>query len=431
MEVNTVTVIGASGTMGANVAALFAGLGRAKVFCVGRDTDKLQHALDKIKSIARDYSIEGKLLIADESELEECVRCSDLVFESVPENIVLKSQMAERIGSALRPGSVSCTGSSGLSITEIAAHYPPAVRGSFFGVHLFNPPYQMSLCEFTATKYTDAVLAEKLKNYLKTALHRTVVEVTDSPAFLGNRIGFQSINFALQQAERFQDKGGIDYIDAILGKFTGRAAPPLVTSNFVGLDIHKAIVDNLRENTDDYLNSTFRFPDFAARLVESGCLGRKTGQGLYKTVRQPDGSGQRLVWDIREKEYRPIRSYDFPFVRDMKAHIQAGDYRRAYQLLVKDPSPEAEFCLKFLLQYIRYSLYTAGEVSFSPGAADDVMAAGFHWCPPIALYELLSEVCDVRSRMLAFAGGQSAGKPEGVPENLPASAYDYRQYIRC
>ena len=73
----------------------------------------------------------------------------------------------------------------------------------------------------------------------------------DSPAFLGNRIGFQFINEALQYAEKYKFNGGIDYIDAILGPFTGRAMSPLVTANFVGLDVHKAIVDNLYENTRD------------------------------------------------------------------------------------------------------------------------------------------------------------------------------------
>lgn len=59
-----------------------------------------------------------------------------------------------------------------------------------------------------------------------------MVEVKDSPAFLGNRIGFQFINEALRYAERLKDNSGIDYIDAILGSFTGRSMAPLTTSDF-------------------------------------------------------------------------------------------------------------------------------------------------------------------------------------------------------
>ena len=102
----------------------------------------------------------------------------------------------------------------------------------------------------------------ELKEYLSNKLIRTVVEVKDSPAFLGNRIGFQFINEALRYAERFKDNGGIDYIDAILGSFTGRSMAPLTTSNFVGLDVHKAIVDNIYEDTHDHAHETFVLPEF-------------------------------------------------------------------------------------------------------------------------------------------------------------------------
>ena len=37
MKIDTVTVIGATGTMGANVAGIFASFGNAKVYCIGRN----------------------------------------------------------------------------------------------------------------------------------------------------------------------------------------------------------------------------------------------------------------------------------------------------------------------------------------------------------------------------------------------------------
>ncbi len=154
---------------------------------------------------------------------------------------------------------------------------------------MFNPPYTLPLCELTPTVYSDTELKEKLKEYLSKKLIRTVVEVKDSPAFLGNRIGFQFINEALQYAEKYKDNGGIDYIDALLGSFTGRTMAPLTTSDFVGLDVHKAIVDNIYENTNDYAHDTFILPDFVQKLVEDGKLGRKSGGGLYQLVKYDNG----------------------------------------------------------------------------------------------------------------------------------------------
>ena len=304
MHIKTVTVIGATGTMGANVAAIFAAFGDAKVYCVGRDIEKVRKTIPRMVRSVRADAIKNNLIPADFSMLDQCVAESDLVFESSVEDIHIKTSIAKRVGAALQPHSVACTGSSGLSINEIAQCYPKDLRGHFFGVHMFNPPYSMTLCELISTDDVDQALRTELKEYLKNKLFRTVVEVKDSPAFLGNRIGFQFINEALHYAEKYKDSGGIDYIDAILGTFTGRAMPPLVTSDFVGLDVHKAIVDNIYANTHDDAHETFILPKFAKKLIEDGKLGRKTGCGLYQLLHFENGVKRQTVYDISTGVYR-------------------------------------------------------------------------------------------------------------------------------
>lgn len=221
MKINTVTVIGVTGTMGANIAGIFASFGDAKVYCIGRDINKVKKTIPRIVKSVKADAIEKNLIPADFSSLEECVADSDLIFESSKEDIRVKTEIATRVGKAMKPTAVSGTGSSGLSITTIAECYPEELRSRFFGIHMFNPPYTLALCEMTPTKYSDLELKEELREYLSKKLLRTVVEVKDSPAFLGNRIGFQFINEALQYAELYKDNGGIDYIDALLGSFTG------------------------------------------------------------------------------------------------------------------------------------------------------------------------------------------------------------------
>lgn len=431
LKINTVTVIGVTGTMGANIAGIFASFGEAKVFCVGRDPEKVRQTLPRIIRSVRADAIAKNLIPADMSRLEDCVRQSDLVFESCRENLDIKREIARRVGSALQPHAISGTGSSGLSITAIAECYPEALRSRFFGIHLFNPPYTLPLCELTPTVYSDQTLKEALKEYLKKKLIRTVVEVRDSPAFLGNRIGFRFINEALQDAEKYRDNGGIDYMDAILGPFTGRVMPPLATSDFVGLDIHKAIVDNLYENTEDYARETFRFPEFAGKLVEEGKLGRKSGGGLYRLLRFENGMKRQTVYDISTGTYRDVIPYVFPFADRMKKRLAEGDYEEAFRGLIRNHSQEAEICLSFLLKYIVYSLWAAEKVGDGPGAADDVMAAGFNWCPPLALVQALSAAADVRElvrdRLPEAWGGVDADRL--LAEARP-SKYDYRSYFK-
>lgn len=431
LSIKTVTVIGATGTMGANVAGIFASFGDAKVYCVGRDIDKVRNTIPRIVKSVKADAIAKNLIPADFSMLEECVAKSDLVFESSAEDMQVKTEIADRVGKALSISAVSCTGTSGLSITSLAECYPEELRSHFFGVHMFNPPYNMSLCEFTPTKYSDERMAIDLKEYLDKKLYRTVVEVKDSPAFLGNRIGFQFINEALQYAEMYKDNGGIDYIDAILGCFTGRTMAPLTTSDFVGLDVHKAIVDNLYENTNDYAHATFVLPEFVEKLVSEKKLGRKTGAGLYQLVRYESGLKRQTVLDISTGLYRDELSYVFPFANKMKKYIAEGDYQKAFDRLVNNQSLEAEICRHFLLNYIVYSLYATKEVGYTIEAADDVMATGFKWCPPLAMFHALSTVTNVHDLIKATLPDvcDRIDIDELLKEVKP-SKYDYRLYFK-
>lgn len=431
LNIHTVTVIGVTGTMGANIAGIFASFGDAKVYCIGRDIEKVKKTIPRIVKSVKADAIRKNLIPVDFSSLEACVADSDLIFESSKEDMQVKEEIATRVGKTMKPSAISGTGSSGLSITTIAECYPEELRSRFFGIHMFNPPYTLSLCEFIPTKYSDLELKAELRDYLKNKLRRTVVEVKDSPAFLGNRIGFQFINEALQYAEKYKDNGGIDYIDALLGSFTGRAMAPLATSDFVGLDVHKAIVDNIYENTHDYAHETFVLPAFASKLVAEGKLGRKSGGGLYQLVKYENGLKRQTVYDINTGLYRDVIPYVFPFADKMKRRIAEGDYLKAFERLINNHSQEAEICLSFLLKYIVYSLHATEEVGYEITAADDVMATGFNWCPPLAMYQAISTVADVpqliRERLPIICQKIDVDR---LLADVKPSKYDYRIYFK-
>ena len=432
MRIKTVTVVGANGSMGACISGLFASFGDAKVYMVCRDLEKARTAIYKaIKSVRAD-SIKTNLVPADYSMLAECVKKSDLVFESTAENLEIKKDITARIADSLRVDAVACSGTSGLSITVLAECLPLSMRGNYFGVHMFNPPYSMTLCEIIPTKYSSPSLLAELKKYMQETLLRTIVEVKDSPAFLANRIGFQFINEALQYAERYKDNGGIDYIDSILGVFSGRSMPPLVTADFVGLDVHKAIVENVHNNTMDYENFTFTLPAFVQRLIDEGKLGRKAGEGLYKQVLCENGKKRHLVYDINTHEYRDRINYAFPFAEEMKQALKTGDYERAFQILITNRSLEAEICLRFLLNYIVYALTTATKVGYNLASADDVMAMGFNWCPPQALIQAFSLVTNVRQLLKDRLPTEiiAAVDIDVLLSRVERSKYDYRPYFK-
>ena len=433
MKIRTVTVIGANGTMGCNIAGIFAAFGECKVYMVARNKDKAESAREKAAMSVKGETVENNLIPASYSELESCIKESDIIFESVAENMDLKREINQMINQYADAHQIICTGTSGISVNRLSECFKEQLKKRFLGIHFFNPPYNMTLCEMIPGQHTDKTMVEELKEYLNEKLLRTIVQVKDSPAFLGNRIGFQFINEAIIYAEKYKYSGGIDYIDAILGQFTGRSMAPIVTADFVGLDVHKAIVDNIYASTNDYAHETFRMPDFLNSMIAKGDLGRKAGKGLYQTVKNPDGTKRYYVYDILKDTYREKYNYSFPFVEDIIASLRVGDYNKAFRDLLDNHSEEAEICVGFLVRYVIYALKVTKEIGDTIAAADDVMAAGFNWVPPLAVIDAFGgekaflELCESRldTSMLNKLDIYS------LISDLPKSEYDYRRFFRA
>ena len=111
--------------MGTNVSAIFASFGNATVYMVSRDKEKSKKAAVKAGKSVKADSIQSHLIAADYSMLADCVNASDLVFESVAENLDLKIELHTKIGQSLKKGAVACTGSSGLSRRADQPGHPP------------------------------------------------------------------------------------------------------------------------------------------------------------------------------------------------------------------------------------------------------------------------------------------------------------------
>lgn len=438
-DYKTISILGANGTMGNRVAALFAAFGEARVYLVCRDMQKAEYARHEAVQSVRADAIEDQLIPKDYSSLEKCLRESDVIYESVAETYQAKEAVWHQIVHFVKsdPESYSdklfCTGTSGMSITSLARLLPERLQHNFLGLHFFNPPYSMPLLELIPTPFTDAGLIDQVRTFCRKKLYRHVIIAKDSPAFLANRVGFFFLNTALQLAERFQSCGGIDYIDAVLGPFTGRAMPPLRTIDFVGLDIHEEIVANLYDHTHDYAHDSFSLSVYVHKLLKKGCFGLKSGIGFYKDPPVKDGTSIKQVYDIEKDEYRELKHYEFPFVQKMIEHLHEGDYDEAFDVLKHDQSKEARLCLKTLLQYVLYALHVVAEVGENTNDVDDAMAEGFNWCPPLALIDAFGG----RTEFMRLCRAQLAETSlaavdlEKLMAGVIPSKYDYRRYMRA
>lgn len=369
--IKTVTLFGANGTMGSASAGIIAGFGGAKIFMLARTMEKADEGIKKAVDSIKSESILSQLIPKTYDELGKCVMESDFVLECVSENIAVKKELNNQIAKCKKPGTIVATISSGFSISELSSSFSPTEEKNYFGVHFFNPPYKMLLCELISTNQANPATKNDLNNYLTNTLRRKVVETTDTPGFAGNRVGLQILNEAAQFAEKYLNDGGVGYIDAILGGYTGRTMPPLATIDLIGLDTHQAIVDYLFEKTNDEAHATFRLPDFIKALISEGKLGNKTGKGLYAANSQNS------------------RTYIFDFIEESKELIKVGLYAEAYKLILGSKTKESEIVRYFWARYISYSLNLVGKVVKTKEEMDTVMAYGFGWLPPCALVDLL------------------------------------------
>ncbi|PJZ50719.1 3-hydroxyacyl-CoA dehydrogenase family protein [Leptospira saintgironsiae] len=389
-EIKTVTVLGANGTMGAGSAAIVAAFGKAKVHMLARDVNKAKEGIEKAISSIKTDTIRPRLIPGSyDQDLEKAVSESDWVFELVAESYEVKEPINKRIAKARKPGTIVSTVSSGLSIARLADAFDEDGKKHYYGTHFFNPPYKMILCELVTHAGNDKKVTKKLGEYLDKTLGRAVVYTNDTPAFAGNRIGFQLINEAAIKAEEYSDKGGIALIDAIMSGYTGRAMAPLDTADFVGLDVHKAIVDNLYEMTKDAAHSTFKLPGYFQKLIDKGDLGRKSGQGLYKMTKTPDGKKEKLYYDIKGDLFVPVPKFDIPFIKEANRRIGEADYIGAMNIVKEAKGLEADIARYFIARYVSYSLSLVGEVVESKEMTDLAMGTGFNWAPASAFVDFL------------------------------------------
>ena len=428
-KVNVVTIIGANGAMGCAISGIFASFGGAKVYMVCRNKDVANNAKIRATGSVKAESIGNRLYAKAYEDLPSCLAESDLVFESVAEDIGVKKDIYSVVNRHATNTAIIATGTSGLSITEMGQCFDVEKRKNFVGLHFFNPPYALTLCEIIPGAETDLAIIEDMKLYLKNKLVRDIVVSKDRPAFIGNRLGFFFINLALQYADKFKDKGGIDYIDAIFGGFTGRSMTPLVTSDFVGLDVHKAIVNNIYDNTNDFEHESFDFPEYAENLVKENKLGRKTNGGLYKIEIGEDKKKTLLVYDICTNQYRPKNAYSFSFATKMVESLKRGEYNNAFNVLLSDSSEEAKLCSVLLARYAIYGLYIAREVGESIHASDITMVNGYGWISPLGLVEAMDK--DSFISLVKKVGYSDISIITELMEHIVPSKYDYRRFLKA
>lgn len=369
--------------MGAGSGAVLAAAGIPTVF-LARTREKAEAGRARAEKMVKSPMISSYIEVGSlDGDLARAVGEADLILEAVAEEMETKRALYEQVDRHRKADAIVATVSSGLSIAALCRDRSEGFRRSFLGMHFYNPPNVIVGFELIPHAGTDPEVLRFVRELSAGLLGREVVETADTPAFAGNRVGFRVLNEAAQLAEEH----GPALIDTLLGPHTGRAMPPLATVDFVGWDVHQAIVDNLHAHTADEAHDAFALPAWMARLIAAGHLGMKTPQkgGFFR-----DEGKKKLVLDPRSGSYQPLEAREPPaFVSQMRALHRVGRYADAFDALCGAASDPAELTRRVLLGYISYGLGRVGEVVREARDVDRIMAFGFNWAPPGLVADLI------------------------------------------
>ncbi|MBW2387001.1 MAG: 3-hydroxyacyl-CoA dehydrogenase family protein [Deltaproteobacteria bacterium] len=389
-KIERVVVLGANGTMGYGSAALFT-VAVPHVTFLARTREKAKEGLASAIKQVRSPTVASRAEVGDyDNDLEAAVEKADLVFETLTEDFEIKKAMFDRIEKARRDDSIVATVTSGLSINSLCEGRSESFRRNFLGLHFFNPPNVIVGTELIAGRDTDKGLVDFIEAFATLRLGREIVRTSDTPAFAGNRVGFKVLNEAAQLAEEL----GPVLVDRLIGPYTGRALTPLATIDLVGWDIHRAIVDNVYQNTKDEAHETNKLPQYMADLMEKGVLGNKSGAGFFKK----DGK-LRLALDVASGDYKPVDEIKLPnldYIDEIAfLHAQAR-YEEGMAVFLEADGDEAAIARKVIAGYISYAFHRVGEVTETITGIDMIMGTGFNWAPPSVLVDTMGPAAAVK-----------------------------------
>ncbi len=395
-KIERVVVLGANGTMGYGSAALFTHAVPEVTF-LARTKEKAEDGLAAAIKQVRSPTVANRAKTGSyDDDLASACAGADLIFEALTEDFDLKKDIFDKVEASRRDDSIVATVTSGLSINKLCEGRSDSFRKNFLGLHFFNPPNVIVGTELIAGDDTDPGLVDFIDAYSTVLLGREMIRTADTPAFAGNRVGFKVMNEVCQLAEEI----GVALTDKLVGPYTGRAMTPLATVDLVGWDIHRAIVDNVYDNTNDEVRETNKLPAYMATLMDKGVLGNKSGGGFFKK----DGK-TRLILDPATGNYTPeseIKLPDLGYIDQVAALHRDGRYKEGMAIFANAEGEHAKIARKVIAGYVAYAFQRVGEVTETIDGIDRIMGMGFNVAPPSVLVDALGAQATVD--MIAEAG---------------------------
>jgi 3-hydroxybutyryl-CoA dehydrogenase len=197
----------------------------------------------------------------------------DLVIEAIPEDMELKKKVFVGLDKICPEHTILCSNTSCLSVTELAQATGRPDR--VIGTHFLSPVPPSKLLEIVKADSTSEETLETVKKFGR-SLGKEILVAKDTPGFIFNYLLLALTGAAVRLLEN--GVASPEDIDKSMTLGLGHPIGPLALADFNGLDVGYMVARAMYERSKDpCLVPSNRLE----KLVESGRLGRKAGEGFY------------------------------------------------------------------------------------------------------------------------------------------------------
>lgn len=305
-----------------------------------------------------------------DQHLEQLKDC-DLVIEAIAERMDWKRDLYVKVAPYLGEHTIFASNTSGLSINQLAAAFPEALRHRFCGIHFFNPPRYMHLVELIPCQSSDGEMLDHLEEFLVTYLGKGVIRAKDTPNFIANRIGVFSLLATMHHGREFNF--GFDLVDALTGSLIGRPkSATFRTADVVGLDTLAHVINTMRDTLpDDPWHRYFAVPDWLQGLIETGALGEKVKRGVYQKIKN-----EIHVLDLPSQTYRLSAA---EVDDELKQLLKYSNPAEKFAALRNSQQPQAQFLWSIFRDLFHYCAVQLEAIADNARDLDLAVRWGFGW----------------------------------------------------
>ena len=281
MEIRKIGVVGC-GFMGSGIVQVCAQAGYDVV--VAEISEQiLSKGLATVEYyLSRDVA-KGRISQQDKDSMQACVRGGitkedltdrDLVIEAIPEDMRIKKELFAELDRLCPGHTILCSNTSCLSVTELARATSRPDR--VLGIHFLSPVPRSRLLEIVRADTTSEETLATVKDFGR-SLGKEILVARDTPGFIFNYLLLALTGAAVRLLEN--GVASAEDIDKSMTLGLGHPIGPLALADFNGLDVGYMVAHAMYERSKDPCLAPSAM---LKRMVESGRLGRKAGEGFYK-----------------------------------------------------------------------------------------------------------------------------------------------------